>query len=411
VSNSPRATARQINWDVLRVLAVFSVLLQHATHAGPFVHPEIGRPLFTFPLEMGASGLVVMSAYFACGSLAKGEPVRFLRNRLARLLPAYAVAAVVTFAVLHWVAPRGWTSLGFRDLVANLFMLQNWLPDVQLVDYSYWTLPVQVTGFVAAAVLCSRMRGPRLRVLLWVLVFGPLVMRIWTNDPGVVRTLYDGFGVHRAQLFAIGIGIWLWSKDRLGSGHLAALLVCALSAQAIHSADLESTLGLGVLLLGYCAAASGPDWNVGPIRLLATPIRWLAGISYGIYLVHQEIGYVVLAYLARLGLGPVVQLVAFFGTAVLLGWLLTKFVERPAHAWLTAASRGPVLVRLVLAVRLLAPRLVGGVADQSQLGRDGVSPLNRAPSWRPVSQPSTSAAVPLIAGELSVPTVLSSHTR
>jgi peptidoglycan/LPS O-acetylase OafA/YrhL len=411
VSNSPRATARQINWDVLRVLAVFSVLLQHATHAGPFVHPEIGRPLFTFPLEMGASGLVVMSAYFACGSLAKGEPVRFLRNRLARLLPAYAVAAVVAFAVLRWVAPRGWSGLEFRDLVANLFMLQNWLPDVQLVDYSYWTLPVQITGFVAAAVLCSRMRGPRLRVLLWVLVFGPLVMRIWTNDPGVVRTLYDGFGVHRAQLFAIGVGIWLWSKDRLGSGHLAALLVCALSAQAIHSADLESTLGLGVLLLGYCAAAAGPDWNVGPIRLLATPIRWLAGISYGIYLVHQEIGYVVLAYLARLGLGPVVRLVAFFGTAVLLGWLLTKFVERPAHVWLTAASRGPVLVRLVLAVRLLAPRLVGGAADQSQVGRDGVSPLNRAPSWRPVSQPSTSAAVPLITGELSVPTVLSSHAR
>jgi peptidoglycan/LPS O-acetylase OafA/YrhL len=411
VSNSPRATARLINWDVLRVLAVFSVLLQHATHAGPYVHPEVGHPLFAFPLEMGASGLVVLSAYFACASLAKGEPVRFLRNRLARLLPAYAVAAVATFAVLRWVAPKGWSQPEFRDLVANLFMLQNWLPDVRLVDYSYWTLPVQVTGFVAGAVLCSRTRGPRLRVLLWALVLGPLVMRIWTTEPGLVRTLYDGFGVHRAQLFAIGVGIRLWSKDRLGGGHLAALLVCALSAQAVHSSDLESTLGLGVLLLGFCAAAAGPDWNVGPVRLLATPIKWLAGISYGVYLVHQEIGYVVLAYLARLGLGPAARLAAFFGTAVLLGWLLTRFVERPAYRWLTAASRGPVLVRLLLAVRLLAPRFVGGVPDQSQLGRDGASPLNRAPSWRPVSQPSTSAAVPLTARELSVPTVLSSHTR
>lgn len=411
MSNSSPATARLINWDVLRVLAVFSVLLQHATHAGPYVHPEIGRPLFTFPLEMGASGLVVLSTYFSCASLAKGEPVRFLRNRLARLLPAYAVAAVAAYAVLRWVAPKGWSQLEFRDLVANLFMLQNWLPDVRLVDYSYWTLPVQVTGFVAGAVLCSRMRGRRLRVLLWVLVVGPLVMRFWTNDPGLVRTLYDGFGVHRAQLFAIGVAIWLWSKNRLGSGHLSALLVCALSAQAVHSSDLESTLGLGVLLLGFCAAAAGPDWNVGPIRLLATPIKWLAGISYGVYLVHQEIGYVVLAYLERLGLGPGVRLVAFFGTAVLLGWLLTRFVERPAYQWLTAASRGPVLVRLLLAVRLLAPRFGGGLPDQSQLGRDGASPLNRVPSWRPVSQPSTSAAVPLTVRELSVPTVLSSHTR
>ncbi len=411
VSNSPRATARQINWDVLRVLAVFSVLLQHATHAGPYVHPEIGRPLFTFPLEMGASSLVVLSAYFACASLAKGEPVKFLRNRLARLLPAYAVAAVAAFSVLRWVAPEGWSHLTVRDLVLNLFMLQNWVPDVRLVDYSYWTLPVQITGFVAGAVLCSRMRGPWLRVLLWTLVFGPLVMRVWTNDPGVVRTLYDGFGVHRAQLFAIGIGIWLWSRNRLGRGQLGALLVSALFAQAVHSDDLESTLGLGVLLLGFCAAAAGPDWNVGPIRLLATPIKWLASISYGVYLVHQEIGYVVLAHLARLGLGPVVQLVAFFGTAVLLGWLLTKAVERPAHTWLTAASRGPVLVRVLLAARLLAPRFVGGVPAQSQPGSFGASPLNPAPSWRPVNQPITSPAPPPTVTDLSAPAVLSSHTR
>ncbi|PRY42224.1 peptidoglycan/LPS O-acetylase OafA/YrhL [Umezawaea tangerina] len=393
------------------MVAVFSVLLQHATHAGPFVHPELGRPLFSFPLEMGASGLVVMSAYFACASLAKGEPVRFLRNRLSRLLPAYAVAATFTFGVLKWVAPEGWSQLGFRDLVMNIFMLQNWVPDVRLVDYSYWTLPVQITGFIAGAFLCSRLRGPWLRVLLWTLVFGPLVMRIWTTEPGLVRTLYDGLGVHRAQLFAIGIGIWLWSKGRLGNGHLGALLVCALGAQAIHSSDLESTLGLGVLLLGYCAAASGPDWNVQPIRAIATPIKWLAGISYGVYLVHQEVGYVVMLYLARLGLGPVVQLVAFFATAVVLGWLLTRFVERPIHTWLTAESRGPELVRLVLAARLLAPRFTGGASAQSQLGSFGTSPLNRAPSWRPVSQPSTSAASPLMVTELSVPAVFNSQLR
>lgn len=393
------------------MLAVFSVLLQHATHAGPLVHPELGRPLFTFPLEMGASGLVVMSAYFACASLAKGEPVRFLRNRLSRLLPAYVVAATFTFGVLRWIAPEGWSQLEFRDLVMNVFMLQNWIPDVRLVDFSYWTLPVQITGFVAGAFLCSRLRGPWLRVLLWTLVFGPLVMRVWTTDPGVVRTLYDGLGVHRAQLFAIGIGIWLWSKGRLGNGHLGALLVCALGAQAVHSSDLESTLGLGVLLLGYCAAASGPDWNVQPIRAIAKPIKWLAGISYGVYLVHQEVGYVVMLYLARLGLGPVVQLVGFFGTAVVLGWLLTRFVERPIHTWLTAESRGPELVRLVLAARLLAPRFTGGAAAQSQLGSFGTSPLNRVPSWRPVSHPSTSAASPLMVTELSVPAVFNSQLR
>ncbi|CCH33867.1 Acyltransferase 3 [Saccharothrix espanaensis DSM 44229] len=375
---------RRINWDALRVLAVAAVLLQHATHAGPSVHQELGPPVFTVSLEMGASTLVVVSAFFACASLAKGEPGRFLRNRLARLLPPYAAAAALTYFVLTRLAPEGWSELEPRDLVINVFMLQNWFPDARLVDFSYWTLPVQVTGFVAGAVLVSRVRGNPLRVLLWALVVGPLVLRVWTEDPGLVRTFYDGLGIHRAQLFAAGVGIWLWSKDRLNTGHLGALLTAALAAQAIHSADPESTLALGVMLLAIAACAKGPDWDVRPVRLLRRPIKWLAGISYGVYLVHQEIGYVVMAAVA--GYGPWVELLAFLGVAVALGWLLTAFVERPAHRALTASSR-PFLVRLVLAVRLRSA--------QSHLGSAGALPFSAAPPWRPVSHPSTAAADPL----------------
>ncbi|WP_447003411.1 acyltransferase family protein [Saccharothrix isguenensis] len=377
-------TKRRINWDVLRILAVLCVLLQHGTHAGPSVHPEIGRPHFAFTLEFGASSLVVISAFFACASLAKGEPARFLRNRLARLIPAYVVAATCTYTVLRYLAPDGWSHLEPRDLLFNILMLQNWVPDVRLVDFSYWTLPVQVTGFVAGALLVSRVKGGAVKVLLWALVAAPLVARLWTVEPGVVRALYDGLGVHRGQLFAIGVGIWLWSRGRIGDRHLFALLTAALLAQAVHSANFESTVGLGVLLIGVCAAAGGQDWDIAPIRALARPIRWLAGVSYGVYLVHQEIGYVVMAKVAPHG-GPLAQLAAFLGTAVVLGWLLTKFVERPAHRALTASR--PTLVGLLLSARLRGA--------QSHLGSVGAFPFNRAPLLRPVSHASTSAAAPL----------------
>jgi peptidoglycan/LPS O-acetylase OafA/YrhL len=208
----------------------------------------------------------------------------------------------------------------------------------------------------------------------------------------VVRTLYDGLGVHRAQLFAIGVGIWLWSRGRLGDRHLFALLTASLGAQAVHTADLGSTIGLGVLLIGVCAAAGGRDWDIAPVRLFARPVKWLAGISYGVYLMHQEIGYVVMAQVAALG--PAAELAAFTGTAVLLGWLLTKFVERPAHSALTASR--PALVGLLLGARLHAAR-----HHHSHLGSVGAIPFSRAPLWRPVSHASTSAAAPLTAGDVS----------
>ncbi|WP_238412956.1 acyltransferase family protein [Saccharothrix deserti] len=388
-------TKRRINWDVLRILAVLCVLLQHATHAGPSVHSELGPPPFVFDVEFGASALVVISAFFACASLAKGEPARFLRNRLARLVPAYVVAATCTYTVLRYLAPNGWSHLQPRDLLFNALMLQNWFPGVRLVDFSYWTLPVQVTGFVAGALLVSRIRGRAVKVLLWTLVVAPLVARVWTVEPGAIRTLYDGLGVHRAQLFAIGVGIWLWSKGRLGDWHLFALLTASLGAQAVHTADLRSTIGLGVLLIGVCAAAGGPDWDVLPVRALARPIKWLAGISYGVYLVHQEIGYVVMAKVARFG--PWVELAVFAGTAVVLGWLLTKFVERPAHRALTASRRPAALAGLVLTARLHTA--------QSHLGSVGAVPFSRAPLWRPVSHPSTSAAAPFTVGDVSLSAV------
>lgn len=393
-------TNRRINWDVLRILAVLCVLLQHATHAGPSVHAELSRPSFVFSLEFGASALVVLSAYFACASLAKGQPRRFLRNRLARLIPAYVVAATCTYLVLRHVAPEGWSHLEPRDLLFNALMLQNWVPDVRLVDFSYWTLPVQVTGFVAGALLVSRVRGRAVGALPWALVVGPLVLRAWTEEPGLVRTFYDGLGVHRAQLFAIGVGIWLWSRGRVGDRHLFALLTAALLAQAVHSADFASTVGLGVLLIGVCAAAGGRDWDVAPLRLLARPVRWLAGISYGVYLVHQEIGYVVMAMVAP-HWGPWGELAAFTGTAVVLGWLLTKFVERPAHRALTASR--PALAGLLLTARLHAA--------QSHLGSVGAVPFSRAPLWRPVSHASTSAAAPLTAGDVALSAAVSAQLR
>lgn len=381
-------TKRRINWDVLRILAVLAVLLQHATRVGPANHPELSRPSFVFGFEFGASTLVVISAFFACASLAKGEPGRFLRNRLARLLPAYVVAAVCTYAVLRYLTPDGWSELEPRDLVVNVLMLQSWFPDARLVDVSYWTLPIQVTGFVAGALLVSRIRGRAVKAMLWALIVVPLAVKDWTVDPGLVHTLYNGLGAQRAQLFAVGIAIWLWSKGRLGDRHLFALLTAALLVQFGHSGDLRSTIGFGVLLIGVCAAAGGRDWDIAPVRLLSRPIKWLAGISYGVYLVHQELGYVVMAKVSPYG-GPWTELAFFTASAVVLGWLLTKFVERPAHRVLMASR--PTMAGLLLTARLHAA--------QSHLGSVGAVPFSRAPLWRPVSHPSTSAAAPLTMGD------------
>ncbi|SDG90707.1 Peptidoglycan/LPS O-acetylase OafA/YrhL, contains acyltransferase and SGNH-hydrolase domains [Lentzea fradiae] len=371
-TEKPRS-ARKVSWDVLRVVAIGCVLLHHGTLTSVSSHPHLGSLPFTFPMSMGASTLMVVSAFFACATLNSGRPGQFLWRRMARLLPAYMAAVVLTYAVQRWIAPEGWNQLDVRDVVYNLLLLNQWFPDVNIVDFAYWTIPVQIVAFIAAAALVKVLRGTKLRVFLWALVLTPLLLRPLLDHSETLFAVYNGFAMHRAQLFAAGIAIWLWHKDRLGTPQLIGLLFATLFAQAVHTTEYGSTVGFGFLLLLVCAAAAGPDWVY--FKPVARPVTWLAGISYGVYLVHQQIGTVVMDRVSAAGFGSWWLLVAFLTSALVLGWAMTKFVERPAYRLLT----------------------------QIQSGSSGSSPRSPEPSVLPVSQPSTALADPLTEPRLSGP--------
>lgn len=411
------ASQRLISWDILRVVAVCSVVFQHVTHQAPINHPELGPYPVTLPLQFGASTLMVLSAYFVCVTVRRGNTGKWLWNRLARVLPAYVVAVVVTYVVTriavavinhyHFDTPLDllfgdpapatggpaypWYLPDLPDLFGNLLMVQAWSPNLHWIDASYWTLPAQVMAFTAAAILWRRFRwgAPgRLPALLWAMVILPLVIRFtWRTDDAAqwIRSAFDGLALHRVALFGAGVAIWLWTQKRLSGHHLAAYLLAVLVAQDAHAyfADTPSTVAFGVVVLAIVAAAGGPDWDLGVVRRLAPVITWLGGISYGLYLVNQELGFVVARVLVAYGVGAWWRIVLCAAAVITLGWLMTRFVEQPAHRWLT--GRAPAR----------APR-----RSQPQDGSSGSSPDSPLPAPRPVSQATMAAAGPLTSAEL-----------
>ena len=378
---APR-TVRRISWDILRVVAVLSVILGHITHQGALLHPELTGYPFRVTAQFGAAVLLVISAFFLCSSLCKGEPGRWLWNRVARLVPAYLVAVLLTYLITRYAAiefsglpfppgvsgflfgmpqgpptdPSPWYIPTGLDLFANLTMIQAWGVEYGLfyyLDGSYWTLPVQLMAFIGAALLWPRRwRTHRITVtLLWALILVPLAIRFLVFDPVTtprsVITLFYGLGLHRVHVFAVGIAIWLWSKRRIAGWHVALFVLAAVAAQDLHvfpfhhplPADPErwpSTIGFGIMLLLVCLAARGPDWRFPGLVRIAPVLTWLAGISYGLYLVHQELGYVLARALLNIGVPGWLRLPAVLIAAVLGGWAITALVERPVHRWLTA---------------------------------------------------------------------------
>lgn len=332
---------RQLSWDVVRVAAVASVVLQHATYSVIGVMPWMPRMPFVWPIQAGANTLMVVSAFFVCRTLATRPPGRWWVDRLARLLPAYAVAVLATYLLTLYASQYGYWRPSGVDLIGNLLLVQGWDARVTYIDHSYWTLPAQLAMFTLAAVAAAHLgrdfwrRRWTLPALAWAIVVVPAAMMELGYADGALSQVFHGLVMFRWQMFGIGLAVWLWSRGRLHPLHLAALVVAGLVAEHLHTPDVPSVLVLALAVLGIAAAAAGRDWSVLRVGRLPRVITWLAGISYGIYLMNQQIGYFVAwGLLHRFGVDGWPRLVAVVAVAVLLGWLLTVLVERPAHRWL-----------------------------------------------------------------------------
>jgi peptidoglycan/LPS O-acetylase OafA/YrhL len=179
----------------------------------------------------------------------------------------------------------------------------------------------------------------------------------------------------------MGIALWLWTRRRMRFEHLALVLLAGLLSEYVQDDDWHSTKALGLMVLLVLLAA-GPDWG-GPARLLARPMSWLASISFGVYLANQQIGYEVALGLHALGVGVWWRLVAVVGTAIGVGWLLTRFVERPTHRWLVGeCPRHLVGVQAWLRTQWLLLTRPSNLTDAVRTGVISADSAERLPAPR-----------------------------
>lgn len=333
---------RLLSWDILRVIGVFAVLAFHATLLAPNERGFDGPP-FVMDFPFGASLLLTISGFFAAMTIGKHTNFGWWLRRLARLLPAFFFAVLFIFAFTR-VFGKGldlFPQLSYRDLAGNLALVHVLIPSIQYVDWPHWTVPVQVAAFTGIFVLAAlKVRGRRATIAMWALLVVPLGIRAIFMGPGdqvprLVSAVMDGTGVNRIHLFIAGVAIYRWSKGRMSFTQLYLMMVAVVLAHAAHPPPGDSVLWYALSLVLVCVAAHGPDWDHPAFRALERPIRWLGANSYGIYLMHFTIGAIIARRMADAGLSWWVWLPVFFGVAVLLGWLITKFVEQPVFKLLT----------------------------------------------------------------------------
>ncbi len=328
------ADRRLLELDGLRGLAALAVVWFHfsvrydemiSPRTGVWPHFDVGQ--YGVALFFMISGFVILMTLERTPSLADFTVARF-----SRLYPAYWAAMAVTYATIFFYGLSDLRASGF-DALLNITMLQRLL-GAEHVDGVYWSLQAELLFYVAICLLWFL--GGRQRLFLFLTVWLLLGFASWlalplleqTSAPAakLVRMASTLFNLPNIPLFACGIGLYRWYRERSRGGLM--LVGLALTLYLLEHGWIEGLVAsclAGLLALGIFGHA--------PLlrsRLLVA----LGAISYTLYLIHQNVGYCLLHYLGRHHWNPNLGIVAAGVFSVFLATLLTLFIERPASAWI-----------------------------------------------------------------------------
>jgi peptidoglycan/LPS O-acetylase OafA/YrhL len=337
--------ARIADLDALRGLAALAVVLFHYTTRYDALYGHGSRPWLDLPwghfgvqLFFGISGFVIFMTLDRTRSLAD-----FAVSRASRLYPAYWTAMVATTAVML-VAGRNELLVSPAIFAANFTMLQSFagLPSV---DGVYWTLAVELAFYVAMAALWQLRLLGRIELILlgwislkWVWTFAPALAGVepsWLLGALLVQ--------QHIPFFAIGIVAYRLRSGTADPRWPAAVIAAALVTVAAcddFAHLLVAALTAGVLLL---VALRGLE------QLTARLLVWLGSISYSLYLLHQYIGFALLARLEAAGVNANAAIALTLATALLLAAAATFWIERPVLRAVRGWYRGRAVPRPAVA--------------------------------------------------------------
>ncbi len=352
--------------DLLRVVAAFTVLLSH------FAYERFtdGSYLFIRELNLGSdavvlffvlSGLVIA---YAADEKDQG-PGRFFFNRATRMYSVAIPALLIGFvldrsgALLNPEAYAGWwynpLTLG-ENLFYGLTFASEWgvVWGVRLGSNGpYWSLSYEVAYY---------------------LIFGAAIFLDGVKRVLALTVLCALVGLNVLLLMPIWLmGVWLWNLIKAGEVQFSPNAAWALTIGPLVVYGLCLTLGLPLALLSGMGVITGLDvdtyrgvtrfsdefiWNtlVGmlvTVHLLGVwalakswqlsgggvqrAIRWLAGASFSLYLVH----YPVLQFAdAALPLGPSGPLrdAALLVVVIVSCLLFARWFERPLPEFRSAVK-------------------------------------------------------------------------
>lgn len=289
--------------DLLRFLSAIFIVVFHYTYSAymaghaPIVDFENVRNWSRYAY-MGINFFFVISGFVIFMSVESGGARKFVVSRFSRLFPAYWVALCLTSIVALFFGSEKF-NVEWAQFFANITMVNEWF-GYRAVDGAYWTLFLEVKFYLFVFVLLVfGLMKYALHAIAITLVASTLTLfHPWATEVNMWVSIFP----HWSGYFAAGGVFYLIRRDGSSPYNLALLLLSLVYM-------LKQSMLFGELMSGWFAIT----FNTTTIAIInavffalfcATAFcegnilrqKWcyyFGVLTYPLYLLHQNIGYIV----------------------------------------------------------------------------------------------------------------------
>jgi peptidoglycan/LPS O-acetylase OafA/YrhL len=320
--------------DLLRLVAAVAVVLFHFGYAGPARGTmATGFPALAGIAKYGFLGVdlfFLISGFVISASAQNRSAGPFAVSRFQRLYPAYLAGMTFTALAIITLGAPG-TSVSIWQWLANLTMLAPAFGQ-QFMDGVYWSIVVEIVfyGWVAILIGTGLFRRHLIAIIaIWLAVaFLNELFVQWRPLRLALMTEYAGLFASGMLIYRLRIGDRsIWSYGLLAIAFAHGLHHTAESRavfERIYTDDIDSVIlwlaHAGIFLAFSTALAVSNRFAPGPLVLT------LGGITYPLYLIHQQAGYLAIDALAPLT-GNWLALAAVLSGCFMLAWAIHVIAE------------------------------------------------------------------------------------
>jgi peptidoglycan/LPS O-acetylase OafA/YrhL len=296
---SPSLTAgrRFYELDLLRFVAAVEVMLFHYTIQGytsgdsPVNLLGLGRNLEYF--YFGVKMLFVLSGFVILKTVQQKSPLGFVAARFVRLGPTYWICVTLTALVLLAVNSNH-APLDVPSYLANMTMAASAF-GIEFIDGVYWTMEVQLVFYAWVFLLCLARQLHNAGKFLGLWLMATVAVHAFG---GITFTKLDYLLLPDLSCYFIAGGVFFLIYQR---GHKLYLWAMVAACYAI-----AISLALDGRLDNPTAAVVGNTLLFALFVRLVTSDHSLRGrpwiftlfkMTYPLYLIHQQVGYVMMTKL------------------------------------------------------------------------------------------------------------------